>query len=153
MRLIAKYANREPSKVKITKEQLINLVSSSANLIDERDDIVAYINSLDENEINGKTEKEIHDNYQTFKSEKLAKELTATAAKYGLEAAALQAFVDDIMRRMIFDGENLTDLMEPLNLRWRERKSKELALMYDLIPVLKKLAEGREISGLSAYEE
>jgi type I restriction enzyme R subunit len=54
---------------------------------------------------------------------------------------------------MIFDGENLTDLMEPLGLRWRERSVKELALMEDLIPVLKKLAEGREISGLSAYEE
>jgi type I restriction enzyme R subunit len=29
---------------------------------------------------------------------------------------------------------------------------KELALMEDLVPQLKKIAEGREISGLEAYE-
>ena len=28
-----------------------------------------------------------------------------------------------------------------------------LALMYELIPLLKKLAQGREISGLGAYEQ
>jgi type I restriction enzyme R subunit len=53
---------------------------------------------------------------------------------------------------MIFDGEKLTDLFEPLELGWRERKEKELALMADLIPLLKKLAQGRDISGLGAYE-
>ena len=31
----------------MTREQLINLLSSSANLMEERDDIVAYINSLE----------------------------------------------------------------------------------------------------------
>ena len=32
---------------------------------------------------------------------------------------------------MIFDGEQLTDLMEPLGLGWRERRERELALMDD----------------------
>jgi type I restriction enzyme, R subunit len=53
---------------------------------------------------------------------------------------------------MIFDGEKLTDLLEPLDLSWKERRVKELALMADLVPQLKKLAQGREISGLAAYE-
>jgi type I restriction enzyme R subunit len=53
---------------------------------------------------------------------------------------------------MIFDGEKLTDLLEPLELSWKERRVKELALMEDLVPQLKKLAEGAEISGLAAYE-
>jgi len=35
-------------------------------------------------------------------------------------------------------GEQLTDLMEPLDLGWRERREKELALMDDLVPLLKK---------------
>jgi type I restriction enzyme R subunit len=152
MELIARYADRT-SKVKVTKEQLINLVSSSANLMDERDDIVAYINSLNKTEINGKTEKEIRDGYQTFKSEKQAKEIEKIATKYGLETAKLQEFVDNIMDIMRFDGDDLTDLMEPLDLRWKERAAKEVALMNDLIPILKKLAEGHEISGLSAYEK
>ena len=54
---------------------------------------------------------------------------------------------------MIFDGEQLTDLMAPLELGWRERRERELALMDDLVPVLKKRAEGRGISGLNAYEQ
>jgi type I restriction enzyme R subunit len=38
--------------------------------MDERDDIVEYINSLDK--VNGKTEKEVRDGFQTFKVEKIA---------------------------------------------------------------------------------
>ena len=37
----------------VTREQLINLVMSSANLIEEREDIVEYINRL--GEVNGMT--------------------------------------------------------------------------------------------------
>ena len=47
---------------------------------------------------------------------------------------------------------NVKDLLEPLALSWKVRRTKELALMEDLVPQLKKLAEGREISGLAAYE-
>jgi len=53
---------------------------------------------------------------------------------------------------MIFDGEQLSDLLAPLGLGWKARAQKELALMEDLIPLLHKRAKGREISGLSAYE-
>ena len=80
------------------------------------------------------------------------KELAAIANKHGIETQALKSFTDDIMSRMIFDGEKLTDLLEPLELSWKERRVKELALMEDLVPQLKKLAEGAEISGLAAYE-
>jgi len=151
MALIAKYSEREPSKHKITKEQLISLVASSANLIDERDNIVEYINSLDE--VNGKTEKEVREGFQKFKDEKFAKELAEIAAKHELETSALQAFTDGVMFRMIFDGERLNDLFAHLELGWKARVKRELALMGDLTPFLKKLAAGREISGLKAYEE
>ncbi|WP_197686704.1 type I restriction endonuclease subunit R, EcoR124 family [Metallibacterium scheffleri] len=66
--------------------------------------------------------------------------------------AALQTFVDGILDRMIFDGEQLGDLMAPLDLSWRARTQAELALMEDLHPLLTKRAGGRDISGLSAYE-
>jgi type I restriction enzyme R subunit len=56
------------------------------------------------------------------------------------------------MSRMIFDGEHLSDLLSPLELGWKARTQAELALMEDLLPVLHKLAQGREISGLAAYE-
>jgi type I restriction enzyme R subunit len=60
--------------------------------------------------------------------------------------------VEKIIDRMIFDGEKLTDLLEPLDLGWKARRVKELELMEDLVPLLKKLSGGREISGLKAYE-
>ncbi|MBF0378970.1 MAG: hypothetical protein HQK72_16050 [Desulfamplus sp.] len=90
--------------------------------------------------------------YQKFKSEKSAKEIAEAALKHELVPEALQAFVDEIINRMIFDGEKLNDLMESLDLGWKERTKKELELMEDLIPLLKKLAGGCEIAGLGAYE-
>lgn len=150
MGLIARYTNRGTAKKRITKEQLITLVASSANLMEEKEDIVAYINSLDE--INGKTEQEIKDGYEFFKEEKYKNEITSIATKYGLEFPALDAFVKEIVEREIFDGERLSDLLAPLGLGWKARTQKELALMDDLVPMLKRLADGHEISGLSAYE-
>ena len=46
----------------------------------------------------------------------------------------------------------IRDSLEPLELSWKERRTKELALMADLVPHLKKQAQEREISGLAAYE-
>jgi len=149
MELIARYVGA-PSKMKMTKEQLISLVSSSANLIDERDDIVAYIDSLDG--VNGKTEQEIKDGYEVFKSEKFANELIAIAETHKLSVASLQSFVHTIVDRKIFDGEKLSELVAPLELGWKDRTKKETAIMTDLIPLLKRMAEGQKISGLSAYE-
>lgn len=74
------------------------------------------------------------------------------AEKHALTSMSLQNFVDGIMNRMIFDGEQLSDLLAPLELGWKARMKAELALMEDLVPLLNKLAQGREILGLSAYE-
>ena len=150
MDLIAQYAGA-PSKMKMTKDQLISLVSSSANLIDERDDIIAYIDSLDG--VNGKTEQEIKVGYEVFKTEKFAKELIAIADNHNLSIASLQSFVHTIVDRKIFDGEKLSELVAPLDLGWKDRTKKETAIMTDLVPLLKRMAEGQKISGLSAYEE
>ena len=151
MGLIARYTKSKNSKQRVTKEQLISLVASSANLIDERDDIREYIDSLDE--VNGKTEQEIKEGYEAFKAEKYAKQLASIADKHGITADSLRKFVEQIMERMIFDGEKLSDLLAPLELGWKARTKAELALMDDLVPLLKRLAAGREISGLSAYED
>ena len=150
MGLIAKTIDDTPSKQKMTRQQLIDLISSSANLMDERDDIVDYISSLKTGE--SLNEKAIREGYDRFKAEKSAKELVSIAEKHGLTSEALQNFVDGIMDRMIFDGEQLTDLMEPLELGWKARREAELALMEYLVPLLNKLAQGRDISGLAAYE-
>ena len=79
--------------------------------------------------------------------------MAAIATRHLLAPAALQTFVDGILQRMIFDGEALGDLMAPLDLCWKARAQAELALMKELVPLLANRAQGREISGLSAYEQ
>ncbi|MDW9225875.1 type I site-specific deoxyribonuclease, HsdR family protein [Burkholderia cepacia] len=149
--LIARMTQEKPSKLTLNREQLIGLIQSDAKFIDDREDIAEYIRALPV----GKAldEKQIRSGYDRFKTEKKARELTDIANKYGLAADVLQAFVDEVLRRWIFDGEALSELMAPLGLGWKARTQKELALVEDLTPLLHKLAQGREISGLSAYEK
>lgn len=151
MKLIAKYSGQDPKKVQISRGQLIGLIQSDAKFLDEREDITDYVRSLKEGE--GLDEAAIRAGYERFKALKQAKEIECIAHAHGLTTEALTAFVDTILQRMIFDGEQLTDLMEPLGLGWRERRQRELALMTDLIPLLNKRAHGRDISGLNAYEQ
>lgn len=151
MGLIARYSGSSPKKQKMSREQLISLLSSTANFMDEREEMIAYISTLKAGE--GLSEKAIREGYEVFKNEKFAMQLAETAEKHGLETEPLQKFVDAIMDRMIFDGEQLSDLLSPQDLGWKERTQKELALMEDLMPLLNKLAGGREISGLDAYEQ
>jgi type I restriction enzyme, R subunit len=150
MSLIADSTQKKPAKQKMTKAQVISLLSSNTNLMDEQEDLTEYINGLDWN--SGQDVETLRNGYDSFKDDKYNKELAAIAHQHGLQTADLKNFVEKIMSRMIFDGEKLTDLLEPLDLSWKERRVKELALMADLVPQLKKLAQGREISGLAAYE-
>jgi type I restriction enzyme R subunit len=150
MGLIAKYTQGKQSKEKMTKEQLINILCSDAKFMDEREDIIAYINSLELG--TSLTTTEIEQGYQDFKKAKTENDLTIIAQKHGLQTAALKSFAENIISRMIFDAERLNDLLSPLDLGWKDRAKKEQVLMKELIPLLNKLAQGREISGLNAYE-
>ena len=151
MGLISRFSQQGPGKSKMTREQLIGLIQSDAKFMNEREDIAAYISTLKAGE--GLSETAIRDGYTRFKAEKDAAELATIAARHHLATAALQTFVDGILARMIFDGEQLSDLMAPLDLGWKARTQAELALMADLHPLLTKRAQGRDISGLSAYEQ
>ncbi|MBF0436025.1 MAG: type I restriction endonuclease subunit R [Magnetococcales bacterium] len=151
MALIARYSQQEPGKQKMSRSQLIGLIQSDAKFIDEYEEIAAYINTLKAGE--ALNEKEIRRGFEIFKNERNESLVAAMAATYGLETVALQSFIDGIMERMIFDGERLNDLFAPLGLGWKVRSQKELALMKELIPLLHKLAQGREISGLRVYEQ
>ncbi len=150
MNLIAKYTQDTPKKQKMTRDQLIGVLSSSANLMEEREDIIDYIKTLEVGK--ALNEDEIKDGYQEFKEEKIAATLVEIAQNNGLEFSALKQFTDAIISRMIFDADKLSELFAPLDLGWKERTKRELALMDELTPILNKKAEGREISGLKAYE-
>ena len=85
--------------------------------------------------------------------ERYASELNHIAQTHGIEVSALQQLVNEVVERRIFDGERLDDLLAPLELGWRDRIHKETAIMSDLAPLLKRMVQGQEISGLNAYEE
>lgn len=151
MKLIADYSAKAPGKASISREQLIGLIASDAKFMDEREDISEYVRGLKAGE--GLDEAAIRAGYRQFKTDKAAREMATLSDKHGLPVAALQAFVDGVLSRRIFDGEQLTELLAPLDLGWKARTQKELELMDDLLPLLKKRAGGREIAGLDAYED
>jgi type I restriction enzyme R subunit len=139
------------SKLKMSREQLIGIIAADAKFMNERDDIAAYINTLKAGE--GLSETAIREGFLRFKKERDSAELATIATQHGLATPALQAFVDQTLQRLILDGDALSALMEPLQLGWKARAQAEAALMAELMPLLNKRAQGREISGLSAYEQ
>lgn len=151
MSLIAKMTQAPAGKRTMSRERLIGLVQADAKFIDERDDIAEYIHGLPVDQ--PLDEGEIKARYEAFKANKQAAKLSAIADAHGLEVAALKAFVEEIVRRRVFDEDGLRELMTPLGLGWKARARAELALMETLTPLLHRLAEGREISGLSVYEQ
>jgi type I restriction enzyme R subunit len=135
----------------MNRDQLIGLIESDAKFLDEREAITDYVRSLEAGRALDETA--VREGYQRFKAERDASEVAVAAQKHGLTPEALQAFVDRILQPpMVFNAERLNDLLAPLDLGWRARTEKELALMAELVPLLKRRAAGREISGLSAYE-
>jgi len=56
-------------------------------------------------------------------TEVLKNKMNSAPAFNGL--LGFDGFVDEIIDRMIFDGEKLSDLMAPLDLGWKERTKKE----------------------------
>ncbi|MGV3664683.1 MAG: type I restriction endonuclease subunit R [Leptospira bouyouniensis] len=150
MGLISKYTQKT-SKQKMSREQLVGILSSSSNMMDEKDEIIAYIGTLKVGE--PLSESEIKSGYIQFKANKFQNELKGVAKKHELPPEALQNFVNSIMDRLIFNADDLSELMAPFDLSWKERTSKEVDLMKSLIPLLNKMSQGREISGLAVYEE
>ena len=151
MALIARYSQQKPGKEKVSRAQLVGLIESDAKFLDEREEITSYINTLEAGK--GLNELAVREGYQRYKADRHTAQLITIADKHGLDAEVVQAFVDAILARMVFDSETLSDLLAPLGLGWKARTQKELALMEDLVPLLHKLAQGREISGLGAYEQ
>lgn len=150
MGLIAKFSQQKPGKQTLSREALIGLIAADAKLMDDRDLITEYVYSLKEN--TPLQEDEVRAGYLKFKTDREVRELMGIASAHGVTPEALAEWVGEMLTRRVFDGERLTTLMEPLGLGWRERMEKELALMSDLEPLLKRRAGPREISGLRVYE-
>lgn len=150
VKLMQDLSQNKGDKQSMSREELISLILSDAKFMEERDDLVAYIDTLKVGE--ALSEKVIRSGYEAFKAEQSAKQLADIAQQQGLPVAAVQAFVAKVIQRMVFDGEALSDLLAPLDLGWKARAKKETELMAALMPLFHKLAKGRDISGLKVYE-
>ncbi len=155
MSLIANYTQSSPERQEMTRNELIGLIASDAKFMHNVEDIRAYIMTLSlETPL---TEKEVKDGFVRFMNAHNDNIISSMAEKHGLDALSLAEFIKNIFKRMVFDGEKLRELLEPLNLKWKERGQKEIALMADLAPFLRKQAEteynGQNITGLEYYEE
>jgi type I restriction enzyme R subunit len=151
MRLIADFSMQKPGRATMSRDELIGLIAGDAKFLDERDAITEYVRGLAAGQ--GLDEAAIRAGYERFKTERAARELGEIATRHGVPDAALRAFVDGVVLRRVLDTERLTELLAPLNLGWKERARREVALMHEVVPVLRRRAGGREISGLRAYED
>lgn len=151
MKLIANYSGAPAGKEKISREALIGLIRADSKFMDEQEEIEEYIATL---KVGKELDvDEIKKGFDAFKSHKYARALGEMAAAHGLDARALQEFTDMTMKRMVFDGDDFSALFEAQDLGWKEQMAKEAAMMQSFKPFLQKLAKGRDISGLRAYDE
>lgn len=150
MGLISRFTNQTPSQQTLTKEELVRLVASHSNLLEEQEDILDYINQLEV--VNGLTVNEVSESYQRFKNRKMQRRIEEIALRYGIIPETLNSFIQSVLDRMIFDADQLSELFRTQDLGWKERVQQEKALVADLLPLFSLLAKGQNISGLSAYK-
>jgi type I restriction enzyme R subunit len=146
MALVAK--GGRPDQIRASREQAKRLLAADSKF-DDPEEISAYIDSL---ELRKYDEKELRAGFEQFKAARKVRDLERLSNEHQLPAEAVQSFVEEILNRRIFDGEQLTDLFAVLELPWKERARREHLLMAELKPLLLKWGTGREIAGLRAYE-
>lgn len=147
MHLISLYT-RPTHKQKMTKEQLLTILISSTEVADEKEYISAYIDSLPLG--TSLSDNEVKTGYQTFK-EKMVNETFATIAQnYSVEKDVLITFINETVRFERIDEDKLNEIFA--NMGWKVRKLAKESLMKELAPNFKRLAAGRKIEGLSAYD-
>lgn len=149
MKLLAKYTDTHFEKVKITKEQLLDILSGSVDLMNERDYLKAFI----EEELHkgsGISEKEIRERYKAYKDKRFNQQIAALAAEYGIESAALEAFVAETTKLRRLDEDALRELLSHID-GWKQRKAAKEGLLSDLAPLFALLSGGNTIEGLNAY--
>lgn len=148
--LISKYTFGEKITNEVmTKEQLISLLKSYSNLLDEKDDIVDYVDTLEVGI--GLNEEEIRKGYKQFKETKRNNAIISLAKEFSVDEKELIRIANDTIRQMSFSGDMLDGLFSR-DLNWKERAQLEEKLMAQFIPILYKMAEGNTIRGLDAYE-
>lgn len=149
MKLLAKYTDTHFEKVKITKEQLLEILSSSVDLMNERD----YLKTFIEDELqkgSGVSEAEIRDCYKAYKDKMLNQKIISFADKYEIATADLEAFFIETVKLRRLDEDALRDLLSHIE-NWKLRKAAKEELLAQLAPLFAMMTNGGTIEGLNAY--
>ena len=149
MKLLAKYTDTHIEKVKITKEQLLEILSSSVDLMNERDYLKAFIEEELEKG-SGMNEIEIHNRYKAFKDKRFNQQIAALAQEYGIDNSALEGFVKETTKLRRIDEDTLRELLSHID-GWKKRKAAKEGLLVRLAPLFALLTGGNTIEGLNAY--
>jgi len=149
MRLLSRYTQNRFEKVKITKEQLLDILSSSVDLMNERD----YLKSFIEEELqkgSGLSEDEIRERYKEYKDRRFNGQIADIAQEYGIDIAAMETFVNDTTKLRRLDEDALRELLSHID-SWKQRKAAKEGLLVKLAPLFALLSGGNDIEGLNAY--
>ena len=149
MRLLAKYTDTHYEKVKITKEQLLEILAGSVDLMNEREYLKAFI----EQELtkgSGMSEQEIRQRYEAFKDKRFNQQIVTLANDYGIDTAALEGFVSETVKLRRIDEDMLSELLSHID-GWKQRKRAKEELLERLAPIFDLLTGGGTIEGLNAY--
>jgi type I restriction enzyme R subunit len=149
MKLLAKYTDTHFEKVKITKEQLLEILSSSVDLMNEREYLKAFIEEELEKG-SGLSEAEIRERYQAYKDKRFNQQIAAIAGTYGIDVAALEAFVAETVKLRRLDEDALSKLLAHID-SWKQRKAAKEGMLARLAPLFDLLTGGNTIEGLNAY--
>ena len=149
MKLLAKYTNTRVEKVKITKEQLLDILSGSVDLMNERDYLKAFIEEELEKG-SGLSESEIRERYKAYKDKRFNQQIAAIAQEYSIDTTALELFVDETAKLRRIDEDTLRELLSHID-NWKQRKAAKEDLLARLAPLFALLSGGSTIEGLNAY--
>ena len=149
MKLLARYTDTHFERIKITKEQLLEILSRSVDLMSEHDYLKAFI----EEELqkgSGISELEIRRRYKEFKDNRLNKQINAIAEEFQIDKTALEGFVKETTKLRRLDEESLRELLSHID-SWKQRKAAKENLLNRLAPLFNLLTTGGKIEGLNAY--
>ena len=149
MRLVAIYTSTHKQKVMVTKEQIIQILSGSVELMKEREYIEAFIRE-EIHQGSGLTEEQIRQKYIEYKERRFGQQFDAIATQYAIDNETLQRFVTDTVRLRRLDEDALRDLLSHID-GWKQRKAAKEGLLAQLAPLFDLLANGATIEGLNAY--
>lgn len=149
MHLIAKYTQTRFEKVKITKEQLLEALASSVDLMSEREYLRAFIEEELENG-QGLSELEIRRKYKEYKNKRFNMQVQHIAADFQIDAEQLEVFVNETAKLRRIDEDLLQPLLAHIT-NWKERKNAKQTLLARLVPLFDLLTQSATIEGLNAY--